>query len=343
MSSEIRDELKALGELTTSYVSFQVLCTATELGLFTLLTREPGLGRDELGARLKLAENPIRVLLLACTSLGFLRKEGPRYYCQEAVSVFTLQETQRDNLVFQRKVLYRAMAWFLESLQQNTNVGLKELSGSSSNLYGRLAEHPDLERIFHDQMGGVTRLVAERLAAYVDLSGATRLMDVAGATGTNVLTLAKRWPHLKATIVDLPSVCVAARARVAEAGFADRIEATPCDPFTEELPGGADRILIAHFLEIWSIETIKGVLAKAYRALAPGGEILVVNIIQDDDETGPPPAMSASIYFLAIASGGGLAYTFREYEAWLAEAGFQVLECQMLSPPHGLVRATKPR
>jgi ABC-type branched-subunit amino acid transport system substrate-binding protein len=48
--------------------------------------------------------------------------------------------------------------------------------------------------------------------------------------------------------------------------------------------------------------------------LAPGGGIHLINLIQEDDETGPATAAAVSAYFLTLASVYGMAYTWKEYE-----------------------------
>ena len=62
------------------------------------------------------------------------------------------------------------------------------------------------------------------LARRIDLSGASRLLDVAGGSGAFTITLCARFPELQATILDFPNVVRVARRYVAEAGLADRVE-----------------------------------------------------------------------------------------------------------------------
>jgi hypothetical protein len=46
--------------------NFQFFTAAVELDLFTLLSGSPGLTREELAERLKLENQPTRILLLGC-------------------------------------------------------------------------------------------------------------------------------------------------------------------------------------------------------------------------------------------------------------------------------------
>lgn len=340
---DLKSEIERLQGLVNGHFSFQFLSAAVELDLFTLLSREPDLTRAQITERLQLQEQPARVLLLGCTSLGLLRKNGASYRCTDAAKFMFTGGTPWDQRTLVRwgSQTYAPMGRFLESLRRNTNVGLEEVEGTAPTLYGRLAHAPALEAVFHDMMGTVTRLVSKLLVAKTDLATARRLLDVGGGDGTNAIALATRWPALRVTIFDLPSVCSAARARIAAAGLADRIDTVPGDCFADELPTGYDRVLFAHFLEIWSPAMIAGLLDKAQRACVVDGEVLLVNVMQDDDETGPVASANASAYFLALASGTGMAYTWNEYDAGLRAAGWTPSERLSLAPPHGLIRATR--
>jgi ubiquinone/menaquinone biosynthesis C-methylase UbiE len=303
---------------------FQYLSAAFELGLFRVLHDDPGSTRTDIARRLGLDEQPARVLLLGCCAYGLIQKDGDRYYNTELSAALATTPDQIPGafVPFQQHIAYRAMSWFCESLKANTNVGLqRELPGSDDSLYGRLTEN-GLETTFHNMMGSLSRLIAAELCENLDLSDYTHLLDVGGGTAVNAMSLARRWPHLNVTIIDLPTVVGTATERIAAAGFGDRVRAVGVDAFKDEFPTGCDCILFAHFLELWSPHRIRSILAKAARAVATGSGVFVVSAAQNDDETGPERAAWLSAYFLTVASGEGMVYTPREHEQWLDESGF---------------------
>lgn len=316
-------------EIQASYHAhyrFQYLNAAFQLGLFTLLSEEPGSTRADIARRLGLRERPARILLLGCTAFGLLRKGGDRYYNTPISEPFSMGSDQIPAafIPFQQHCVYRPMWWFYDSLKEDTNIGLqREIEGSATTLYGRLAGHPELETTFHNMMASVSRLVAEDLARNIDLSNYTHLLDVGGGTAVNAAELARRWPHLQITIIELSTVAEAANERIAELGLAERVRAVGLDAFNDEFPTGCDCVLFAHFLELWSIERIRALLAKASCAVGPHAGIFVVTPGQDDDESGPELAAVLSAFFLTIATGEGMVYTPREYEQWFVETGFE--------------------
>ncbi|MFD9905396.1 methyltransferase [Streptomyces sp. NPDC059063] len=313
--------------MLADHYRFQYLVAACRAGLFVALENEPGLCVKDIAQRLNLEEQPARILVLGCTVLGLLRKEGQSYYNTPLTKGVSgdYEGTMTSIITRESRNMYRALTWLPESVQENTNVGLRRvMAGSSDNLYERLTENAELEAEFHTMMAFHSRKFGAAIKENLDLSGYRHLLDVGGGTAANAENLADRWPDLHMTIADLPSVAATAKARVEELGLADRVQVAGIDAFSDEFPSGCDAVLFAHFLEIWSPERIQKLLAKAYRALPPGGGLFIIAPYQHDDETGPVQAAYLSAYFLAFASGEGMVYTGKEFEQWLGSAGFEL-------------------
>ncbi|MGX7759620.1 methyltransferase [Streptomyces angustmyceticus] len=320
-----------IGPHYKAHYDFQFLSAGFQLGLFEALEKEPGITREDLSVRLGLAVQPCRILLLGCTAMGVVRKEGEGYYNTPYLPPLSALPDQESAAYLHR--IYRAVDWFCESLKENSNVGLKnEIPGTAPTLYGRLAENPELEAAFHVLMSSISHLVAEEIAAEIDLSGYRRLLDVGGGAAMNAANLARTWPDLEVTIGDLPSITSLANDKIAELGLTDRVRAVGLDAFHDDFPVGHDAVLFAHFLEIWSPDRIRALLAKASGALHPGGAVFVVTPYQDDRGTGPERSAYLSAYFHTVASGEGMVYTPMEYEEWFSEAGIDPVKRVMLGP-----------
>ncbi len=219
--------------------------------------------------------------------------------------------------------------------------GLEEFPGDEPTLYQRLAHQPELERIFQDAMQGISVHGNQVLADCVDFSNVRYLVDVGGGNGTNVMTLARKYPSLRASVFDSPTVCRIATENIKAAGLADRVNALPGNCFENAFPEGADCILFAHFFTIWSEKQNRALLEKCYRSLPPGGMVVVFNMMQSDDEDGPFSAALGSPYFITLATGEGMLYTWQEYETWMKEAGFSQVQRQCLPSDHGAIFGKK--
>lgn len=177
----------------------------------------------------------------------------------------------------------------------------------------------------------------------MDLSKYRRVMDVGGGSGAYCIEAVRHFPHLRAAVFDLPIALEVASRNIAEAGFSDRIETLPGDFFQDELPKGADLILLSMILHDWPQEKNIPVLRKCFDALEPGGSIIVSELMMDDDKTGPLSAAMMSLTMMIDTEGRN--YTWSEYTEWLKEVGFtEVNRIPIQSPgANGLLVASKPK
>jgi cyclopropane fatty-acyl-phospholipid synthase-like methyltransferase len=231
---------------------------------------------------------------------------------------------------------------FYQALKANKNVGLEDLEGNEPTLYERLAHVPQLEKVFQDAMQAISVQANGMLLHFVDFSDVCHVVDVGGGDGTNAIALARRYPHLHATVFDSPSVCQIAQNNVQRAGLDHQVATFSGDCFEDPFPANADCFLFSHFATIWSEERNRHLLRKTFQALPSGGKVVVFNMMQHDDETGPLSAAMGSPYFLTLATGEGMLYTWSEYQRWMKEAGFSEVQTRRLPRDHGAVIGTKP-
>jgi len=327
------------------HIYFQTLSAAVQFDLFSLLARHKRLSRKEICSLIGIDEKPARILLLGCTTLGLVRRHGDGTYSNSRLAGRLLDKEQPRNILavikWQHFINYRAMYHFADAIKSNRNAGLETLSGEGATLYERLTGHPELERIFQDAMQAISVQANHLLAEAVNFSRFRQLLDVGGGNATNIINLARRHADLKAMVFDAPSVCSIAEKNIQEAGMADRLGTSSGDCFKDPFPKGVDCVLFAHFMTIWSEERNRELLKKAYEALPAGGAVIVFNMMQDDDEKGPLSAAAGAPYFLTLATGEGMLYTWSEYEAWVREAGFSKVIRRRLIRDHGIIIGIK--
>lgn len=96
--------------------------------------------------------------------------------------------------------------------------------------------------------------------------------------------------------------------------------------FTEdELPKGCDLALLSAIIHQNSPERNLDLYAKIYRALEPGGTLLIRDHIMDESRTKPPAGAMFAINML-VNTRGGDTYTFKEVKAVLEMAGFEKVQ-----------------
>ena len=338
------DDIDRFLLIAGGHIFFETMRAAAALGLFTMLDGRGAMTRAELGAALDLQDKPLRILLLGLASCGLVKKEGDQYTAAAVARLFLSKRSDRNllsALEWEHHIVYRPMFHFLDALKENRNVGLTEIDGDEDTLYERLAHHPDLKKIFQDAMHDISVQANRDLMREFDFSEMAHVVDVGGGDGTNAIAIAEAFPKLRTTVFDLPSVCPITRDHIASCSMEGRVDAMPGNCFTDPFPADADCILFCHFLTIWSEEKNQLLLRKAYEALPSGGTVILFNQMMNDDETGPLVAAIGSPYFLTLATGEGMLYSWQEYENWIRDAGFSEVERRELPLDHGVIVGRK--
>jgi len=113
------------------------------------------------------------------------------------------------------------------------------------------------------------------------------------------------------------------------------------DFYTDDLPRGADVAWLGAIVHQNSRPQNRDLLAKAFRALVPGGHVVIRDVLMDPSHTRP---LAGALFAIAMLVGyGGRTYTFGELRDDLQAAGF--VDVTLIDPGRwmdGLIRATKP-
>ena len=343
-----KDTLKMddLVQILYGHSAFQNLYAGCELGVFELLQKHPDLSQTEISQQLDLAEYPTKALLLALTALKLIQKVGNQYRNSLVIQMLFLENTWKefyDVVLFEAKIVYRGSIDYVESLQQNKNIGLRQFEGQGVDLYNRLHENPGLDRVFYNFMGSWSKLVNPLWLEKIDFSNFHNVVDVGGGDATNSIALAKVFPHLKITLMDIPDSCKIAQRNIDRNQLTKRIQIMGADIFVDEFPQNQDCFLFIHVLVIWSLERNTTLLRRAYEALKPGGSLIIFNMMTSDAEDGPLMAALDSSYFVSIPHEGGMIYSWNDHEQCLRDAGFtqmRRIDCDFWAPS-GIIIATK--
>jgi len=134
-----------------------------------------------------------------------------------------------------------------------------------------------------------------------------------------------------------------ARRRLADAGLLGRVRLAAGNFYRDELPAGHDLALLSAIIHQGSPQDNRELFRKVFRALVPGGRIVIRDHIMDPDRTQPRDGAVFAVNML-VNTKGGSTYTFGEVRDWLEAAGFAGV--RLLQKGHrmdGLVEALKPR
>jgi SAM-dependent methyltransferase len=184
----------------------------------------------------------------------------------------------------------------------------------------------------------LTRYEARACMQLCDFSGYRRMLDVGGNSGEFLLQVARRHTSLHGTVFDLPLVCEIGMEHLLPEQEHARITFIKGDIRNDVLPRGYDLVAFKSMLHDWPIEDAHRFLAKASRALEPGGTLLIFERGPLDLRGGVPPfsMLPILLFFRSYRSPSG-------YTKHLEALGFQDIECREieLDTPFFLITARK--
>ncbi|MBX5452032.1 methyltransferase [Thermogemmatispora sp.] len=147
------------------------------------------------------------------------------------------------------------------------------------------------------------------------------LLDIGGGAGTCSIALCLAYPHLHATIFDLPGTLPMTQQMTQQANLQDRINLIAGDVTKDGLPGIYDAVLVSHVVHWLDEEQISLLFNKVSTALEDHGMVLVRDFFLETSKTAPRQTAVFSVSLLV--QGGSRCYSFDEGATWLTQAGFR--------------------
>jgi hypothetical protein len=323
--------------------SSKVLLTAVEFGLFTKLGARRVTGA-ELGRELGLHPRGISDFFDALVAMKFLDREGngpeARYFNTPAGAQY-LDRTSPRYVGGILEMLNARLFRFWNDLPEGLRTGKpqNEIKHSQKSMFDELYSDPQRLEQFMGAMTGLSRLNFEAFTEKFNFAPFKTLCDIGGATGLLSMEVAKRHPHIRCTSFDLPPVEPVARKCIAAAGLTPRIGAASGDFFKDPLPK-ADLITMGMILHDWNLEKKMHLIRAAYDALPPGGALVAIEALIDDERRENVMGLLMSLNML-IEFGDAFDFSGADFRKWCGEVGFKRFEVMHLAGPSSAAIAYK--
>lgn len=162
---------------------------------------------------------------------------------------------------------------------------------------------------------------ADLILDHYDWSNVGHVVDVGGHTGALLALLARRYSHLRGTLLDLKNAAEVAGKNFAKAGLADRCQAV-VGSFFDPLPAGGDVYLLSAILADWDDEQAIEILRRCAQAAGSGARVLLAEVSMAPmagttpyldlyiRATMPAPARTVA-QLIALAEAAGLRLTWQ--------------------------------
>ena len=270
-------------DMLEASVSAAALGTAMELDLFWLLEAQP---LDAAGVARTLGIPPIRCgyLLQLLSREGLIEQGSCGYEPSSAARALILDAYSRDTwalLAAEARERLPALCQLPIHIREPGSTW-KAIGLEPQEYFPQMVEDPKRARRFTRMLFELHSPLAEELSRVLDLTGVLRLMDLGGGSGVMSLALARLYPNLAATVVDISNVCLAGREIAAENSLENRITYHPADFCRDALPSGFDMVLECD-VNVYS----KELFSRVRDSLNPGGRFVIVDQLAPAEGVAP--------------------------------------------------------
>jgi predicted O-methyltransferase YrrM len=305
-----------------------------------------GLSVSAMAATGSWTEYALKVVLETCLSAGVVYIADGRYVLDKAGFCVLTDSITQINLDFNHDVCYQGLFKLDESLDTETPVGLKAL-GDWPTLYqglSQLSEPAKTSWFAFDHFYSDTSF--PEILPDVFATAPRKVMDVGANTGKFSCAALAYNQAVELHLVDLPRQLAVASETLQKAGVRERAHLHSTDLLDPALalPGGMDLIWMSQFLSCFSESAIATILQRAAAALAPNGQLLVMDTFWDRQryDIASYCLINTSPYFTAMASGNSKIYESGDYVRLAEAAGLTLITTRDdIGYCHSLLRFAK--
>lgn len=323
------------------YASNALLVSIIELDLFTKLCNNPSTV-SEVCQITNLQERPVRILLKAFNALKFLEKKNTRYYLTPLSETFFVRgkpfylgdaiSVYQDNQVTYEQVK--------RAIRQNKPC----LYADHDDIFAAHRQDDRKASAFTKWMHVRSLVTGSSLAEKFDFSGFRQMVDVGGGSGGISIMIAKQNPHLKAAVFDIPPICKIAEKMIAEFDLAANISIIAGDMFKDEFhkkfPQNTDIVLFSRILHDWPIEKCKHLLRQAHNTLPPGGLVMIIESLIDEQNKERISPFLENLAMLSCTEGEQ--FEKGEIESLLLAVDYNNISMDTIASNYNLITAYKP-
>lgn len=327
MSSPTPPSPQLFFETINAFQKTSALKAAIDLGLFTAIGEAPSTA-DEVAGRCGCPVRGIRILSDFLTIQGFLTKADGRYALTPDSALFLDQNSPAYLGASVQFFMAPGIAGAFDDLAATIRQGHVHTSEQGTTS----PDHPVWIE-FARAMGPMMVPAAQGAAGLVPLASDrdTKVLDISASHGAYGIAFAEKNPRAHLVALDWEPVLAIAEENAGRAGIGGRFSKIAGDAFTVDLGSNYDVVLVPNFLHHFNIAGCTAFLRRVHAALRPGGHVVIVEFVPNEDRVTPPPAASFSLIMLGTTPEGD-AYIFAEYQQMLADAGFHSPALHPLPP-----------
>jgi len=327
-------------ELIDAFRKSKTMFTALMLGVFELLEDGP-IDAAGLAEAIRAQPEPLERLLEACVCLGLLECGGNGFRNSDLAKAYLVQSspnTLAGYIKYSDEALYPMWGNLSGAIREGTHRWQETFGLSGNALFEHFFHTDEATRTFLTGMHGFGMLSSPAVVRAFDLSRFRHLVDLGGGTGHLALAACELYPHLRATLFELPRVTAFAREMLVGSAVSNRVDVQDGDFFHDSLPT-ADLYAVGRILHDWGADKIRVLVERIAACLPTGGGLLIAEKLMDDDHRGPLQVHMQSLNMLVCTEGRER--SLPEYAELLQAFGFGAVRGVVTGQPLDAILAVK--
>lgn len=327
-----------------AFMASQAMFAGLEVGVFDVIAQSDGgaLNLAELQDECGIAAPRLQTLITSLTAIKALQRDSAgRYHLSPNSKRFLVSSSKQfygDYLQYQMgRLFYHRMG------------GLKDamVSGSAPSYEQWFADPETASTYTRAQHNGSVATAKALVKKLEWLPECKSMLDVGGGSGAFAYTFVAKTPGLQATVLELPEVCKAGEKIKAEQpeDVKSRVRFADLDVTVPEwgVPNGTfDVVVISYVSGSVPAKDILALYQNSFKALQPGGRIVVHDFMVNDSLDGPPLAALWALQHVTV-NAEGLGLCPDEVKGRLHTAGFtNEVALEMIGGLTKVVVAQKP-
>ena len=325
--------MKIVNDLWAARVSL-TLAAAVDLDIFTLITQGNKTAADITKA-LGAPKRGVERLLDSLVAIGYLTKRGAQFGLTPVADTF----------------LVRTKPSFIGPMADETRITLPGWMQLPDVVRGgksvSAVDTAEGREFFPRLVKAIFPITYNAARGFVQsfpqakLKKIERVLDVAAGSGAWSLPFAQAIPNARVTALDYPEVTVVTREYAQQFRVGHKYDYLEGD--LRQLDFGQkqyDVVILGHVIHSEGEKWGKVLISKSYKALKPGGSLVIAEMIPNDTRTGPLFPVLFGLNMILHTEEGDV-FTMAQYKQWLKQAGFTSVKTVEVDAPSPLIVATR--
>jgi ubiquinone/menaquinone biosynthesis C-methylase UbiE len=312
MSKEIRSPGEIM-EMVSAFRISRIILSAFELGIFSILS-DKSLTSKAIAESLKINTRSADRFLNALVSIGLMNKADGKFSNTAFSSKYLVKGEPAYMAGLSHQIhLWRTWSTLTDAVRAGTSVAVED----------SISERGDeWLTAFIAAMHARAVPQSKEVADVMDFSRSTSILDIGGGSGAFAFEFIKRCKDARAVIFDLPAVVPITEKYILQADLTSSVKTHAGDYITDDFGSGYDLIFVSAVIHINSPDENAMLIHKCFRAMKPGGQLVILDHIMNEDRTKPFVGTIFALNML-VGTKHGDTYTENEVRYWMQDAGFK--------------------